>query len=171
MSGAGVTNGGGRASVVVDFEKSLSKHTQISSPHSAMRKEAARAAARAASPASSRVCHPVTTTPQGGFASSSSSFAKSKTKRARKPRDPPPGTTTSIAGDATREYLVKLPAQEMAAGLDEAQSSMRTRLITLTSVGAAVYLGYYIFPLVGASNGTTWLPIIGVPSLSPSIDP
>ena len=156
MSGAGVTNGGGRASVVVDFEKSLSKHTQISSPHSAMRKEAARAAARAASPASSRVCHPVTTTPQGGFASSSSSFAKSKTKRApRKARDPPPGTTTSIAGDATREYLVKLPAQEMAAGLDEAQSSMRTRLITLTSVGAAVYLGYYIFPLVGASHGAT----------------
>jgi hypothetical protein len=50
---------------------------------------------------------------------------------------------------------VKLPAQEMAAGLDEAQSSMRTRLITLTSVGAAVYLGYYIFPLVGASHGAT----------------
>ena len=120
-----------------------------------MRREAARAAARAASLASSRVCHPVTTTPRGGFASSSSSFAKSKTKRARKSRDPPPGTTTSIAGDATREYLVKLPAQEMAAGLDEAQSSMRTRLITLTSVGAAVYLGYYIFPLVGASHGAT----------------
>ena len=120
-----------------------------------MRREAARAAARAASLASSRVCHPVTTTPRGGFASSSSSFAKSKTKRAPKPRDPPPGTTTSIAGYATREYLVKLPAQEMAAGLDEAQSSMRTRLITLTSVGAAVYLGYYIFPLVGASHGAT----------------
>ena len=121
-----------------------------------MRREAARAAARAASLASSRVCHPVTTTPRGGFASSSSSFAKSKAKGApRKPRDPPPGTTTSIAGDATREYLVKLPAQEMAAGLDEAQSSMRTRLITLTSVGAAVYLGYYIFPLVGASHGAT----------------
>jgi hypothetical protein len=104
------------------------------------------------------MCHPATTTPRGGFASSSSSFAKSKTKGApRKARDPPPGTTStsSIAGDATREYLVKLPAQEMAAGLDEAQSSMRTRLITLTSVGAAVYLGYYIFPLVGASHGAT----------------
>lgn len=131
------------------------QNTKHRSPHIAMRKEAARAAARAASLASSRVCHPVTTTPRGGFASSSSSFAKSKTKRAPKPRDPPPGTTTSIAGDATREYLVKLPAQEMAAGLDEAQSSMRTRLITLTSVGAAVYLGYYIFPLVGASHGAT----------------
>ena len=148
----------GVARLVVDFEKSLSKHTQKRSPHIAMRREAARAAARAASLASSRVCHPVTTTPRGGFASSSSSFAKSKTKRAPpKARDPPPGTasTSSIAGDATREYLVKLPAQEMAAGLDEAQSSMRTRLITLTSVGAAVYLGYYIFPLVGASHGAT----------------
>ena len=154
--------------------KNHSQNTKHRSPHIAMRREAARAAARAASLASSRVCHPVTTTPRGGFASSSSSFAKSKTKRApRKARDPPPGTasTSSIAGDATREYLVKLPAQEMAAGLDEAQSSMRTRLITLTSVGAAVYLGYYIFPLVGASNRATWLPIIGVPSLSPSIDP
>lgn len=144
--------------------KNHSQNTKHRSPHIAMRREAARAAARAASLASSRVCHPVTTTPRGGFASSSSSFAKSKAKRApRKPRDPPPGTssTSSIAGDATREYLVKLPAQEMAAGLDEAQSSMRTRLITLTSVGAAVYLGYYIFPLVGASHGATWLPIIG----------
>ena len=135
--------------------KNHSQNTKHRSPHIAMRREAARAAARAASLASSRVCHPATTTPRGGFASSSSSFAKSKTKRAPKPRDPPPGTTTSIAGDATREYLVKLPAQEMAAGLDEAQSSMRTRLITLTSVGAAVYLGYYIFPLVGASHGAT----------------
>lgn len=138
--------------------KNHSQNTKHRSPHIAMRREAARAAARAASLASSRVCHPVTTTPRGGFASSSSSFAKSKAKRApRKPRDPPPGTssTSSIAGDATREYLVKLPAQEMAAGLDEAQSSMRTRLITLTSVGAAVYLGYYIFPLVGASHGAT----------------
>lgn len=137
--------------------KNHSQNTKHRSPHIAMRREAARAAARAASLASSRVCHPVTTTPRGGFASSSSSFAKSKTKRAPKPRDPPPGTTStsSIAGDATREYLVKLPAQEMAAGLDEAQSSMRTRLITLTSVGAAVYLGYYIFPLVGASHGAT----------------
>ena len=104
----------GVARLVVDFEKSLSKH-KTQPPHIAMRREAARAAARAASLASSRVCHPVTTTPRGGFASSSSSFAKSKTKRAPKPRDPPPGTTTSIAGDATREYLVKLPAQEMAA--------------------------------------------------------
>ena len=138
--------------------KNHSQNTKHRSPHIAMRREAARAAARAASLASSRVCHPVTTTPRGGFASSSSSFAKSKAKRApRKPRDPPPGTasTSSIAGDATREYLVKLPAQEMAVGLDEAQSSMRTRLITLTSVGAAVYLGYYIFPLVGASHGAT----------------
>ena len=138
--------------------KNHSQNTKHKSSHIAMRREAARAAARAASLASSRVCHPVTTTPRGGFASSSSSFAKSKTKRApRKARDPPPGTasTSSIAGDATREYLVKLPAQEMAAGLDEAQSSMRTRLITLTSVGAAVYLGYYIFPLVGASHGAT----------------
>ena len=138
--------------------KNHSQNTKHRSPHIAMRREAARAAARAASLASSRVCHPVTTTPRGGFASSSSSFAKSKAKRApRKARDPPPGTssTSSIAGDATREYLVKLPAQEMAAGLDEAQSSMRTRLITLTSVGAAVYLGYYIFPLVGASHGAT----------------
>lgn len=138
--------------------KNHSQNTKHRSPHIAMRREAARAAARAASLASSRVCHPVTTTPRGGFASSSSSFAKSKTKGApRKARDPPPGTTStsSIAGDATREYLVKLPAQEMAAGLDEAQSSMRTRLITLTSVGAAVYLGYYIFPLVGASHGAT----------------
>ena len=138
--------------------KNHSQNTKHRSPHIAMRREAARAAARAASLASSRVCHPVTTTPRGGFASSSSSFAKSKTKGApRKARDPPPGTTStsSIAGDATREYLVKLPAQEMAAGLDEAQSSMRTRLITLTSVGAAVYLGYYIFPLVGASRGAT----------------
>ena len=138
--------------------KNHSQNTKHRSPHIAMRREAARAAARAASLASSRVCHPATTTPRGGFASSSSSFAKSKTKGApRKARDPPPGTTStsSIAGDATREYLVKLPAQEMAAGLDEAQSSMRTRLITLTSVGAAVYLGYYIFPLVGASHGAT----------------
>ena len=138
--------------------KNHSQNIKHRSPHIAMRREAARAAARAASLASSRVCHPVTTTPRGGFASSSSSFAKSKTERApRKARDPPPGTasTSSIAGDATREYLVKLPAQEMAAGLDEAQSSMRTRLITLTSVGAAVYLGYYIFPLVGASHGAT----------------
>lgn len=136
--------------------KNHSQNTKHRSPHIAMRREAARAAARAASLASSRVRHPVTT-PRGGFASSSSSFAKSKAKRAPKPRDPPPGTTStsSIAGDATREYLVKLPAQEMAAGLDEAQSSMRTRLITLTSVGAAVYLGYYIFPLVGASHGAT----------------
>lgn len=45
---------------------------------------------------------------------------------------------------------MKLPAEEMAAGLDEARSGVRARLITLTSVGAAVYLGYYIFPLVGA---------------------
>ena len=50
-----------------------------------------------------------------------------------------------LKGDAVAKF----------AGLDEAQSSMRTRLITLTSVGAAVYLGYYIFPLVGASHGAT----------------
>ena len=105
-------------------------------------RNAARAAARAASLASSAPgYHPVPTIPRGGFASSS----KAAPRRAR---DPP--RTASIAGDATREYLVKLPAEEMAAGLDEAQSGVRARLITLTSVGAAVYLGYYIFPLVGA---------------------
>ena len=105
-------------------------------------RNAARAAARAASLASSAAgYHPVPTIPRGGFASSS----KPAPRRAR---DPP--RTASIAGDATREYLVKLPAEEMAAGLDEAQSGVRARLITLTSVGAAVYLGYYIFPLVGA---------------------
>ena len=106
-------------------------------------RNAARAAARAASLASSAPgYHPVPTIPRGGFASSS----KAAPRRARDP----PRNTSSIAGDATREYLVKLPAEEMAAGLDEAQSGVRARLITLTSVGAAVYLGYYIFPLVGA---------------------
>lgn len=106
-------------------------------------RNAARAAARAASLASSAPgYHPVPTIPRGGFASSS----KAAPRRARDQ----PRNTSSIAGDATREYLVKLPAEEMAAGLDEAQSGVRARLITLTSVGAAVYLGYYIFPLVGA---------------------
>ena len=64
---------------------------------------------------------------------------------------PTESATRSIAGDNTREYLVKVPAASMEANLDGNQSNLRSRLLTLTSVGVAIYLGFYIFPLVGAS--------------------
>ena len=46
---------------------------------------------------------------------------------------------------------MKVPAASMEANLDGNQSNLRSRLLTLTSVGVAIYLGFYIFPLVGAS--------------------
>jgi hypothetical protein len=71
--------------------------------------------------------------------------------RALSGKAPSESATRSIAGDNTREYLVKVPAASMEANLDGDQSNLRSRLLTLTSVGVAIYLGFYIFPLVGAS--------------------
>jgi len=60
----------------------------------------------------------------------------------------------SIAGANTSEYLVKVPAS-LEAGMDAAQSTTRSRLLTLTSVAAAAYLGYFIFPLVGGGTASS----------------
>ena len=60
----------------------------------------------------------------------------------------------SIAGANTSEYLVKVPAS-LEAGMDAAQSTTRSRLLTLTSVAAAGYLGYFIFPLVGGGTASS----------------
>jgi hypothetical protein len=60
----------------------------------------------------------------------------------------------SIAGANTSEYLVKVPAS-LEAGMDAAQSTTRSRLLTLTSVVAAAYLGYFIFPLVGGGTASS----------------
>ena len=39
--------------------------------------------------------------------------------------------------------------------MDAAQSTTRSRLLTLTSVAAAGYLGYFIFPLVGGGTASS----------------
>jgi len=63
-------------------------------------------------------------------------------------------SSASIAGENTNEYLVKVPAS-LEAGLNAAQSTTRSRLLTLTSVAAAAYLGYFIFPLVGGGTASS----------------
>lgn len=57
-----------------------------------------------------------------------------------------------VTGENTREFLVKVSDAELTSSMDPARSSVRGSLITLTSVAAAVYLGYYVSPLVGASS-------------------
>lgn len=61
----------------------------------------------------------------------------------------PPSSASSIAGENTKEFLVKVHDAQMASALNAEQSGIRDQLITLTSVAAALYLGYFISPLVG----------------------
>jgi hypothetical protein len=88
----------------------------------------------------------------------SSARAVSSSGRAGSAERPLPAAAASsaesIAGANTSEYLVKVPAS-LEAGMDAAQSTTRSRLLTLTSVAAAAYLGYFIFPLVGGGTASS----------------
>ena len=88
----------------------------------------------------------------------SSARAGSSSGRAGSAERPLPAAAASsaesIAGANTSEYLVKVPAS-LEAGMDAAQSTTRSRLLTLTSVAAAAYLGYFIFPLVGGGTASS----------------
>lgn len=88
----------------------------------------------------------------------SSARAVSSSGRAGSAERPLPAAAASsaesIAGANTSEYLVKVPAS-LEAGMDAAQSATRSRLLTLTSVAAAAYLGYFIFPLVGGGTASS----------------
>jgi hypothetical protein len=68
---------------------------------------------------------------------------------------PPVNASASIAGENTREYLVKVPSASLEAGLNASQARTRSRLLTITSVAAAAYLGYFIFPLVGGGTASS----------------
>ena len=70
-------------------------------------------------------------------------------------RPSPAPSSSSIAGENTNEFLVKVNDVSMEAGLSDSQSTTRSRLLTLTSVAAAAYLAYFIFPLVGGGTASS----------------